>query len=69
MSELNAIHPFREGNGRIIRLWAVLVSNANNRELDWKCVSAEEIMAAMINSFKGNSELLVTVLNKCLINM
>lgn len=54
LSELNAIHPFREGNGRTqMSLLTILVDNAglpfNTAKLEPK-----RSMDAMINSFRGN---------------
>jgi filamentation induced by cAMP protein fic len=41
-SELNAIHPFREGNGRTIRLFLSLLANRYGWWLDWTAMTAEE---------------------------
>lgn len=54
LSELNAIHPFREGNGRTqMSLLTILVDNAglpfNTAKLEPK-----RAMDAMIDSFRGN---------------
>ncbi|MGL4488166.1 MAG: Fic/DOC family protein [Rhizobiaceae bacterium] len=54
MSELNAIHPFREGNGRTqMSFSALLVDNA---ELPFNTLELEpkRAMSAMIDSFRGN---------------
>ncbi|QUB37462.1 Fic family protein [TM7 phylum sp. oral taxon 349] len=41
-SELNAIHPFRDGNGRTIRLFLSLLANRYGWWLDWTAMTAEE---------------------------
>ena len=59
LSELNALHPFREGNGRSIREFArQLLLNAAYR-LDWEKVrEPAEIINAFVDSFnKDNSRL------------
>ncbi|AQU80570.1 MULTISPECIES: Fic family protein [Planococcus] len=59
LSELNALHPFREGNGRSVREFArQLVLNAGYR-LDWgKVLEPAEIINAFVDSFnKDNNRL------------
>lgn len=59
LSELNALHPFREGNGRSIREFArQLMLNAGCR-LDWEKVrEPAEIINAFVDSFnKDNNRL------------
>lgn len=38
-STLNSIHPFREGNGRTIRVFMQLLSSRSGWELDWNAVN------------------------------
>lgn len=59
LSELNALHPFREGNGRSVREFArQLLLNAGYR-LDWeKVLEPAEIINAFVDSFnKDNNRL------------
>ncbi|ANU14292.1 Cell filamentation protein fic [Planococcus halocryophilus Or1] len=59
LSELNALHPFREGNGRCIREFArQLLLNAGY-QLEWgKVLEPAEIINAFVDSFnKGNDRL------------
>ena len=59
LSELNALHPFREGNGRSIREFArQLLLNAGY-QLEWdKAIEPAEIINAFVDSFnKDNSRL------------
>lgn len=38
----NFVHPFREGNGRVQRLFWTLISHSAGYDLDWRLVSGEE---------------------------
>lgn len=53
-ADLNALHPFREGNGRTIRLFLVLLANRCHFDLDFNAVKAEEMIEADILAFRGN---------------
>jgi len=53
-SELNAIHPFREGNGRTIRLFLSLLANRYGWWLDWTAMTAEENVQACAAAFYGD---------------
>ncbi len=65
LSELNALHPFREGNGRSVREFArQLVFNAGYR-LDWeKEVEPAEIINAFVDSFNKDNNRLESLLAK-----
>ena len=54
MGELNAIHPFREGNGRTQRELLSQLAYQQNLFIDWNVVSAENILRATIDSFASN---------------
>ena len=49
--EMNIVHPFREGNGRAMRIWlnAVLKSKIG-KIIDWSVISKEKYFDAMIKS-------------------
>jgi len=54
ISEINAVHPFREGNGRCqLTLLTMLVEHAG-LQLDENRIDAASFMAAMVESFSGN---------------
>ncbi len=56
MAEINALHPFREGNGRTQREFLRELAVEARYELSWSLVTREEIQAASIESFqKGSS--------------
>jgi cell filamentation protein len=54
LAEINAGHPFREGNGRTqLAFLKVLALNAG-RDFDEDAIEPETTLAAMIESFSGN---------------
>ncbi len=53
-AELNALHPFREGNGRTIRLFLVLLARNAGYLLDYSQASRGEILHADREAFAGN---------------
>jgi len=49
--EMNIIHPFREGNGRSIRIWLdVILKNELNFVVDWSKVDKTDYLLAMERS-------------------
>lgn len=48
MSELNMIHPFREGNGRAIREFIRCLALKNGLDIDWSLINSKELLNAMI---------------------
>ena len=52
-AELNALHPFREGNGRTIRLYLQLLARNAGYLLDYAAVPHEAIIAADKQAFLG----------------
>lgn len=51
LSEINAIHPFREGNGRTQREFIRELGAAAGYAIDWGKVTREQMTAASIESF------------------
>ena len=64
-SELNYIHPFREGNGRATREFMRLLFLKNGYEVDWAAVPAEDLLDAMELSVYDTRKL-QDILQKCL---
>lgn len=62
LAELNAIHPFREGNGRVLLLFASLLTEMTGRQLAFERMDAAKTMAAMIASFRGDEGPLATII-------
>ncbi len=51
LSEINVLHPFREGNGRTQRLFIEYLANVSGVEVDFSGVSEKEMVIASANSF------------------
>jgi cell filamentation protein len=62
LSELNAIHAFREGNGRSQLAFLTLLANEAGHPLDLSKLPPDEMLSAMIASFEGNEEPLRTMI-------
>ncbi len=54
LSEINAIHPFREGNGRIQLVFLTMLTRNAGYRLDERKLRPKPILDAMIVSFSGN---------------
>jgi cell filamentation protein len=54
LGEINALHPFREGNGRAQREFINHLAYNNDYCIEWKNITREEMVQASIESFKGN---------------
>jgi cell filamentation protein len=49
--EMNIAHPFREGNGRCMRLWLDLILKHELKQvIDWSCVDRNDYLSAMERS-------------------
>ena len=53
LAELNAIHPFRDGNGRTQLSFLFLLGGRAGHPLDMTRVRAEPMLGAMVESFHG----------------
>ena len=48
---MNVVHPFREGNGRVIRIWLNLILKKNLKKvIDWNKIDKAEYLSAMQRS-------------------
>ncbi|AEV29032.1 protein involved in cell division [Sphaerochaeta pleomorpha str. Grapes] len=64
MGEVEALHPFRDGNGRAARLFFYqLVLNAGY-DLDWSMVDPDRLLEADIAAIDGDYQLLIDVLEE-----
>ncbi len=61
---LNALHPFRDGNGRTIRLFLILLADNAGYLLDYSQVSSKEIIDADRLAFEGDSRPLLYLFEK-----
>ena len=64
MGELNALHPFREGNGRAAREYFRQLSKRAGYDLDFGGMTADKLLAADIAAFEGDNAPLVSMLNE-----
>jgi cell filamentation protein len=55
LGELNALHPFREGNGRAQREFISHLAHANGYYVAWENIGPAELLAASIASFHGDT--------------
>lgn len=51
LSEINVLHPFREGNGRAQRLFIEYLADHAGYKVDFSNISAEEMIVASAESF------------------
>ncbi|MFC5369842.1 Fic/DOC family protein [Arcanobacterium bovis] len=51
LSDINYIHPFREGNGRTQRAFIDDIARVSHRSISWRNVSTHDYMLASIRSF------------------
>jgi cell filamentation protein len=64
MGEVNALHPFREGNGRTTREFFRQLSLNANYILDFSQMEKKELLEADIEAFNGEYKKLIEILDK-----
>jgi cell filamentation protein len=62
VAELNAIHPFREGNGRTQLTFLTLLAERAGHPLDLRRLRPAAVLGATIRSFAGNEDALERVI-------
>jgi cell filamentation protein len=62
LAELNAIHPFREGNGRTQLAYLALLSEKAGHPIDLDGTNPQDILQAMIASFGGKEDPLAAII-------
>ncbi len=65
-SEINALHPFREGNGRTQRQFIRELALYNHYALDFSKATGDEMLAASVDSFLCKYEKMEALFDKCL---
>ena len=58
MCEINVIHPFREGNGRVIREFIRTLALKSGFHINWQYVNSKKILQAAILGVSGEYELM-----------
>jgi cell filamentation protein len=61
--DVNAIHPFREGNGRTQRAFLAQLAREAGYTVSWQDMEQEENVAASVASFNANNDLLERMLD------
>jgi len=67
MGEINALHPFREGNGRTAREFFRRLSLNAKYILDFSKTEKEELLTADIEAFNGKYDKLIRILEKVVV--
>lgn len=65
-SEINALHPFREGNGRTQREFIKLLAEQNGYDIDFSKITADEMIQASKASILCDYALMEKLFEKCL---
>lgn len=56
--EMNVAHPFREGNGRSLRIWLDdMLKKEINKAVDWSKIDKEKYLIAMVNSTTDDKDI------------
>jgi cell filamentation protein len=64
LGEINAVHPFREGNGRTQRVFIGELAAAHGLVIRWDRMTPGEMLEASIASFGGNNALLKDLIQR-----
>ena len=64
LGEINALHPFRDGNGRVQRAFIGQIAREAGYEIEWSNISREDMTQGAIESFYGDSGRLVKLLQE-----
>lgn len=64
LAEINALHPFREGNGRAQRAFVGALAAQAGYEIDWRSVEPERNISVSAASFGGDYEPLRQMLDE-----
>jgi cell filamentation protein len=62
LSEINAIHPFREGNGRVQRLFIAQLAEQAGFALDYSALNQADVYPIMQASFTGDERPLAVLI-------
>jgi cell filamentation protein len=67
MAELNALHPFREGNGRTQRAFFAELARRARYGLDFSATDPDALLEADINAYNRDYALLTTILDNAVV--
>ena len=57
-SRMNSVHPFRTGNGRVIRTFIESLAMNNGLEFNWKNINRRQWHEASVNAVKGDRSMM-----------
>jgi len=69
LSEINTIHPFREGNGRAQRLFITIMVNRIGYDLLFDKITQEEMIKASAEAFDKEYGLITELIRRCLVEL
>ncbi|TKB87762.1 MAG: hypothetical protein E8D43_00805 [Nitrospira sp.] len=64
LAELNALHPFRDGNGRALRAFFSQVAHDSGYTIVWKHMTQADMLEASRRSFSGDLAPLTTLIQR-----
>lgn len=64
LSEINALHPFRDGNGRVHRAFIGQIAREAGYEIEWSNISRDDMTQGAIESFYGDSSRLAKLIQE-----
>lgn len=64
LSDINHLHPFREGNGRTQREFVLQVARNAGHDLEWSKISDERMIEASKESMRGRDDKLVGLIKE-----
>lgn len=64
MSELEAIHPFLDGNGRTTRFFITHIAHRCGYEIDWINADPDSLLEASISAIDGDNQPLIDLLEE-----
>ncbi|MBA4492711.1 Fic/DOC family protein [Paenactinomyces guangxiensis] len=68
LSEINILHPFREGNGRTQREFIRCLGLKSGYVIDWAVADEKEFLEAMIDSAIRSEEKLAPIILSCIVS-
>ncbi|MHC1772204.1 MAG: Fic/DOC family protein [Flexilinea sp.] len=68
-AEINALHPFREGNGRAQRILIGYLGLVNGYSINYSVIGTKEMIVASSQSMTGENDLLESILDRAMITI
>jgi len=69
MGEMNVIHPFREGNGRALRVFVGQLAQVGGYEIKWEGLTQQEMLQASIAAYQGSSDYLAQLIKDNIVEL